>query len=258
MRKFYLFAIISLVFSIISCKKNNEQNLEKLTNIDLVFKSSFGETPLILNKSYAYDQDIELFFSKFNFYISDIALITTTCTGSQVELSEVAIVDFNSSNADSLSALAGFTLEAKNIPVGDYAGVRLGIGVSPELNRENPSKYSTSHPLGQASEYWEGWKSYIFSKVEGRADTDQDGSYDLGFAYHMGSDDAYREICLFEDISLEEGEVSDLNLMIDLKKLFITDAAVFDIMENPGTHTEEGLQISTTLMDNFEGAFSVE
>ena len=258
MRKYYLFFVAAFSLLAISCKQKTNTNLEKTTNIDLIFKASYGNTPLILNKKYNYTENLFLQFSKFNFYISNMALLTSTCTGAQVELTEVEVVDFNASNIDSLSALNGFTLELKNIPVGDYAGIRFGIGVPPDLNRDTPDKYSASHPLGQSSEYNTAWKSYIFSKIEGGMDTNQDGAYDLDIAYHTGSNENYKEVCLFGDISLINDELGEVNLNVDLKKLFITDEKTFDIVNTPNTESEEGLQTANTIMNNFKDAFSLK
>ncbi|MEL6925385.1 MAG: MbnP family protein, partial [Bacteroidota bacterium] len=229
-----------------------------VTDVDLSFRANFGDEPLIMNQEYDYDDDLKLFFSKFNFYISDLALLTEDCISGQIELTDIELIDFTDINTSDQAARDGFRLKFTNIPTGEYAGIRLSIGVSPELNREEPAVFSTSHPLGNPSQYWEGWKSYIFSKVEGRADTDQDGSFDLGYAYHMGGNAAFREICLLKNISLQEDQRTELDLNIDLRQLFITDDTTFDIETTPGTHTEEGLNTSVLLMDNFEEAFDIE
>jgi len=257
MRKYYALILVSLIFFAASCEKNNKP-LELVGDFDLSFKAKFGDEALIMNKEYIYNGVLPIVFSKFNFYISDLSLLKNDCVSGQEELSEVELVDFSEININAESAEKGFTLKFKNVPKGDYVGVRMGIGVAPELNREDPSVFSASHPLGNPSQYWEGWKSYIFSKVEGRADTDDDGSLDLGFAYHMGGNTAFREVCLLKDMSLVEDELTMAYLALDLEKLFINNTDVFDIENTPGTHTEEGLNTSVLLMDNFEEAFSIE
>ena len=257
MRKYYLFFILAIISISISCKPKKDTDLEKTSNVDLVLKAKYGNAPLILNKSYKYNDSLSIRFNKFNFYISDMALLVSTCIGSQVALSEVEIVDFNKTNVDSLSALAGYTLELKKIPVGEYVGIRFGIGVPSDLNRDNPDKYSLSHPLGQPDEYNNEWKSYIFSKIEGGVDTNNDGIYDLDIAYQTGSNENYKEVCLFGDVLLQPDALGEIVLDIDLKKLFITDEKTFDIINMPTTYTEQGAEAAKIIMKNFKDAFTL-
>lgn len=253
MKKIYLFIAVALLWAAPACQKEGAED-EITTNIQLNFRANFGDQPLVFNENYRYTEQIDIFFSRLNFYIANITLVGET----PIELSEVEWVDFAQAGLNTGSAESGVTMVFKNIPVGDYQGISFGLGVPADLNRDTPDLYAATHPLGQISEYWSGWKSYIFTKAEGRADTDKDGNFDLGFAYHTGSDEAFRIVDLVQNFTLLKEDTGNLKLTVDLEKLLVDGGQPFDIATTPGTHNEDGLETAKLLMDNFSQAFKIE
>lgn len=121
--------------------------------------------------------------SRLSFFLSDVELLTDTPDG---ELGtddlrrDVAYVE--------LGADGRGTLQLEGVPKGEYVGMRFNLGLTAEQDALQPKDFAADHPLAETSEYWVDWGSYIFLKVEGRADTLDDGRarFDQGFVYHVG------------------------------------------------------------------------
>jgi cytochrome c peroxidase len=80
----------------------------------------------------------------------------------------------------------GVTLH--NVVPGDYAGIQFQIGVPPEANHADPSRWPAEHPLNPLVNrlHW-GWQGgFVFLALEGRWQ-DSAGS-ERGFSYHIATD----------------------------------------------------------------------
>ena len=109
-------------------------------------------------------------------YLSDLELTASRSGETPQMLSSIELVNFGDIQSES-EALSGYSLIFNDIKAGSYAGLEFGIGVSPELNATQPSEYSPSEPLAAVNNYWEAASSYIYSKIEGMADLDNDGQF---------------------------------------------------------------------------------
>ena len=139
-----------------------------------------------------------------------------------------------------------------------YNTLALGIGVPADLNRTKPNEYSTSHPLGldNSGEYWEAWDSYIFVKIEGQYDSDNNGfdADDVAFAYHVGQDEFYKKLSAQFDsaINIKAGESTNIELRLDVEKLFITDnGELLELEAHDPSNQSDAMRL---IMDNFKTA----
>jgi hypothetical protein len=220
--------------------------------LTITFKAEYDGEPLAKYVDYNYD-DYKVQFSRFNTFLSDVKLLK----GSEaITLSEIEWVDFTPDFAPDDNAV-----EVKvtyNVPAGDYTGLSMGYGVNEALNAKKPNDFAAGHPLANEVEYWSGWKSYIFNKIEGQGDGDGDGQADIFLVYHCGSDKVYREYTFVQNIAANSA--ASVTVVFDLKNLFYVDGQWFDLRvdENQATsNNPSNVTVARILMDNFDNATQV-
>ncbi|MEM1120996.1 MAG: MbnP family protein [Bacteroidota bacterium] len=212
---------ISTLFLAASCGKEPPIPVNT-AELNLSFKATYDGEPLVLNQqTYRYATG-PVRFSKINFYIADLVAVNND---GETELSEIRFIDLTKSHNTPLESSQGTVVNFSKVPVGVYNQLKFGVGVPADLNKTNPSDYSTTHPLGadNSGEYWEAWNSYIFMKVEGQWDANDDGFDvdDINFAYHVGGRDAlYEPVEQDNSLNLRAGETTNLTFELDVKTLF--------------------------------------
>jgi hypothetical protein len=250
-----LIALVAL-FTVISCKKEDDPIVPVVpatAELTITFKALYDGLPLQTNKSYDYDT-YKVQFSQFNTYLSDIKLLNGT---TETLLAESAFINFTpSAAADDKSVEV--TLKV-TVPTGDYTGIKMGYGVKPSLNAKRPSDFPAGHPLAQEVEYWPGWKSYIFNKIEGQGDSNNDQVDDIFMIFHCGSDKVYREASFAQNMSIKGN--ANLSVEFDLKKVFYADNAWWDLTQDKNAFTSNlatDTRVAAVLMDNFDNATTIK
>ncbi|MBK6931585.1 MAG: hypothetical protein IPH12_12265 [Saprospirales bacterium] len=226
----------------------------KGATITITFKALYDGQPLEKYKNYDYDT-YQVQFSRFNAFMADFALLDGN---NAIKFGDIAWVDFTPDLAPSNMAVE-VPVVFTNVPDGDYTGIRLGYGVPPALNAKQPKDFSAGHPLSRENEYWLGWGSYIFNKIEGQVDLDKNGSYDGSLIYHCGSNAVYRTYDFNVPLKIEPG--ANITVEFDLKKLFVLNGAWLDLTDTYNHITSNDANdvvIATQLMDNFGNATTVK
>ncbi len=246
--------VISWLLMALSCRDQSPEG--PVTNVDLQFVATFGDQPLVMYDKYDYDDTTRVFFERFNFFISDVSLVAA---GSQSEtpLLEVDYISFDEVQSVA-AAEAGVRVQLTKVPVGSYAMLRIGVGVPADLNVD--ADYSPTHPLGarKESHYWSGWGSYIFAKIEGKADTNGDDQYDdVAFSHHLGTNELYQNVELPVSLELVEGQDGVVKVVVDVRKLYVRADGMLNLVENPGTHTDSQLVVAKSIMDRFPFAMHI-
>lgn len=228
------FILMLAIFSIAaSCDNNN--NKDEKTSLELNFKATFGNDPLVLYQDYAAPNGDNFELRIFNFFLSDIILINNE--DEEITLAESDYVNFNAVT-DQTAAEAGISLNFNEIPVGEYKEIRFGIGVSPRLNAMDPADFSSAEALGNAGNYWTAWNSYIFSRTEGEIDTIPAGAGgEIPFLYHSGVDGMYQSRSFTKTIPLAADENNLLNFTIDVQEFFYKSGAEIDIPAMNSSHS---------------------
>jgi len=253
MKKLLFLSLIAL--GLAACEKDDNTGPAK-AHLDVVMEATYDGQLMETFKKYPYDT-YNLQFTRFHTYLSDIELIRAD--GSAERLTDIAFVDFTPDNAPSALSVRQ-TLPFHGVPVGEYTGIRMGVGVKPSLNAKNPGNFPANHPLFLENEYWLGWKSYIFTKVEGRGDQDMDGTDDYFMVHHYGSDPVYRTVTIQTPIRVAAEGASALALSIDLRQLFtMADGTWYNLPANPQTsHMMTDISIASVVVDHFQRAFSAK
>lgn len=253
MKKFTGAILLAGVFLLSACNGTPDPVLPPASNLTITFKPLYDGQPLEKYKNYGY-AGYPVLFTRFNTYLSDITLLKGN---EEVRISDIEWVDFTPDLAPDNFAVE-VPVVFKNVPDGDYTGIRIGYGVRADLNAKRPNNFASTHPLSRENEYWLGWNSYIFTKVEGKADFDNSGAFGTSLVYHCGSDAVYRTFTFNTPISVQQGATATVSF--DLKKFFTINGSLFDLTvpDNQLTSNDVGnVIVATVLMDNFGNATTV-
>ena len=224
-RAFLLLSILVLLIS--SCNSDVE-----VATVELQFTLTYEDAPLVAFDELSYPLGYKVFFTKYSLFLSDISL--TSLEGDH-QLSQVEFIDLLTGIDDIVSAENGKSLVYQNVPARSYDGLSFNIGVPSEVNATEPASYDVNSPLSNNGEYWVGWTSYIFHKIEGKVDADGDGVPEAGVALHIGSDQAFRRTKINVPISIDKGQET-ININFDLAYNLNIDGGFFDIIATPQIH----------------------
>lgn len=241
-----LFSLLLASALLLSACGDNSQETP-LADYTLTFTGTYDGERLEKYKDYPYD-DYKVAFYRFNTYLSNVTLLKGN---EEIRLADVEWVDFTPDISPTNTSLD--VPLRYNVPEGDYTGIRIGFGVRPDLNAKQPRDFAVGHPLAREIEYWLGWRSYIFNKIEGQGDSDGDNQPDIFLIYHCGSDDVYREYTFQHPIRVEKGSGNTVEL--DLKKIFTINGQWFNLKEPYNQFTSNNpadVVVATILMDNFD------
>ena len=249
MLRFLSFTALAGLFIFASCDDETPL-IETTGEVILDARATFAEMPVTFTTEvYTYSEELgyDIRLSKFDFYASDITLVSAD--GEEVELDEIDLFDFGN---DSL------TRRYTDIPSGAYTALKMSIGVPQEENADFCNTCATTDPLADAGYWWQNWSSYIFAKIEGQLDTNGDGvTDDAGIVYHSGTDALFRTVTLPVSLTVAADAPAEIAFDVDIKELFRIDGGMIDIQAVPATHTDAELANTKLVMDNFENAFRV-
>lgn len=251
-----LFALTAaLVFA--GCGNSDDNGGPATTELTLIANGTFGNEPLVMfERIYDYQEGMQLQMQLLQVYLSDIALVyEEEGTEKEEPLTDVALVSFADIYTDE-DANEGVEILKMEVPVRNYTGLKLGLGVSPELNATLPPDYDLTHPLSQ--NYWEDASSYIFFKIEGNADLDADGELQDKLTYHIGGNNNYSTVQFNGAIDLVKGTPQALALGIDLERILVKDDGAFwDFRDAQFAHSTTS-PAAVFMAENFPNSISLE
>ncbi|MEZ4825924.1 MAG: MbnP family protein [Bacteroidia bacterium] len=256
---FFAAALTLMMFSCTACKeKPIEAGSFELAFIPTVNGERIEKgVPVVNIQNRKYQIDF------FLMYVADITLVKEN--GDEVLLSEINLYDLVSGGearhtTDENTAFKTFDM----IDVGNYRGVKFGIGVPDRLNTD-PASYPVNHPLSVGSSMYWSWRTgYKFLAMEGLIDQSPDNNglvLDLPLAYHTGKDSVnslnviYREVSFLDNdnaFTLQSGQTVHFNIEMDINRMFYNENDTLDMVRFNITHSVPGEQfdISRTITDN--------
>jgi len=245
--KYLYFSLLSLL--IFSCKSDDDK-------LKLNFQLEYDSNPLVMFEPVDYPGGNKILISKVSFYISALSILhDDNPSGATFDVKDVDYIDLTNAHADLKSAEEGLAVEY-DLPTTNIDQVFMIVGLNSNLNATVPTDYSSSNDLSLAGEYWPGWESYIFAKIEGMIDLDGDGTLEQQVALHLGSNEARREI-----ITTNLDNETELNISIDIKKVFEHDGEIYDIATTPQIHTineANAIESINFLADGLIRAFEIK
>lgn len=237
---------ICLILSTISCGGDDDP-----ADLKISFVASFDGQVIEAGSSLEFE-DYNICIEKFKFFISDLRLVGA----SNITLAEYEFAKFDENFTDPNNASSATSFNYSDITVANYSSIEFGIGVTPSVNDSTaPIDYSQDHALGEPSEYWADWGSYIFLKFEGKFD-DQ-ASCDKSFAYHIGGSESFRDISVTKSIDIKPGQ-NTIKIDIDLKDVLVGADLQVNIKEKTGVHSANDRVFMDGMMNNISKAFVAE
>lgn len=247
-----LFALLSICI-MTSCGDDAPVNDGQLK---INFALEYDGEPVVLLDEYTYPDGRKINFTRFSFYMSTLELVDAQ---GPTDLVDVDYIDMSDDLGNKADSERGTDYIITDVNEGDYEQLRMNFGVYPSANAMEPADFPTDNPLSKAGEYWSGWNSYIFVKIEGNADLDNDGTLENleGISLHIGADETLRPVFIEKQLEIRDGEVEELKLVIDLKDLFIQDGDIYDIEETPQIHSLSQTAKAVLLSQNLGKSISV-
>jgi hypothetical protein len=252
--RFELKVLVALSFLILlvgSCKDDTDDSGTVYTEGNLTLRlgmNAAGEA-VALNEELTIS-DYKLNLQKVRLYISNISGIKAD--GTEVPFGDVALLD--------LDEPAGSQLV---VPVGDYTGIKFGLGLDSQLNDSDPSSFANEHPLSNfQGMYWSMLK-YRFAVIEGTANTVSNPTPSPSLVtYHTGTDPAYRTVQLNYDFDIQGSSgvrITELFLNIELSELLDGEGGELMPTVNTSTHSMPNqMPLTNLIMDNLQGGFFIE
>lgn len=251
---FFLFTLTVLLFSTGCTKESDKDNpTPELSAFNLQFDLSYQGQPLVMFEPYSLNDSVRVLFSRFSMYLTDIELINSE--GSTVSLEELGFYNLTDQFMDEVSAAEGYSLNFPDLEPGTFSGLRFGLGLPQALNVQQPGDFEPGHPLNAPEEYWIGWQSYVFVKIEGKIDADSNpNEFERNMALHLGGDEIFRQVQLNEPIVLNSGLSTTLVINIDLYDMFSPEGSTsYDLLDRPMIHSTSHLPQANELIDNLVG-----
>lgn len=242
-----LFFLGLLLISMGCMRETPNTNDSNSAELEINFRATFGSEPLLMfARDYEYPSIAKVKMQLFQFYLSDIALIEEG-TGKVVPFQDVALINFKDVMTDAAAA-AGISLKVK-VPKGNYTALRMGLGVSPTLNATDPGNYTPPHPLDD--NYWTAATGYIFSKIEGNADLDGQGTFAEKLTFHTGANSLYQEKTFNTNFTVGGNTPAPIQLDVDVRRmLMVSESDFLDFRTVTQDHTND-VDVYGYISDNF-------
>lgn len=247
-----LFPFALLLLFVVACEDDDDPVVLAETNLAIDFRAEFDDFPLAIQSgTYAYPTGEEMKVLLFQYYISDLELLPAD-GGAPVPLADIDLIRYETAGGD---ATVSRTYDA---PVGEYRGLRFGLGVSPDLNAQEPSNFAADFVLNEA-EFWGPAARYVFAKIEANADLENDDTFDTGLTYHMGSDAQYTTLTFTQNFSIGDNQAPKITLVADVLDALSGNGETFDIRDPDKQRVHGGNQaVAQDIWDRLVGQFRLE
>jgi len=192
---------------------------ELKTELILDFQMKAGNEHISIDEEFNDNNGHEILVSKFQFYVSNIAIESASGTK---QLAEIGLVDLDTAASENPEAPKWYPSLEFDIDPGMYTGVAFDIGVPANLNKIDPTLYAADQALSITPNLYWGWQSmYIFVKIEGQFDRDGDGEIETPFFFHTGLDELFIDLPAFAaSFEIVENQKKKLVVNLDVVKLF--------------------------------------
>ena len=242
------------------CTKNGSTKSNETSTIAITFDNRVGLADLVLNTSNYMNANGESFtVSKFDYYISNIALIRTDGSSYVVpQASSYFLIK------EDVSSTQQITLSG--VPVGAYNRIRFMIGIDSLRNTLDVSQRTgvLDPAAGGLGMYWVWNSGYIFLKLEGASPVSIRPAQ--AYQYHIGGFGGMTaptinnikvvtlDFPASTNAQVRVGGMPDIRIQADVLKLF-TGSANVSIATTPVVMFAPE---SVTIANNYSSMFTVE
>lgn len=265
MKKLLFGSLTLLIFTLVvpACKDKEDDELTGFNDVEIEFDHRAGDAALVFGSEYTNAAGEKLKFSTFNYFVSNFVL-------EKADGSEYVVPKDSCYFLVKHDDLDSREVTLKNVPAGDYTGLKFMIGVdsaksvSPITERQGV----LDPAAGANGMYWSWNAGYIFVKIEGtspQAPLDP-GTGENTFQYHTGLFGGYSSPTLnnLKTVTLEthHGEPAKVrrsggphfHLYVDALEMF-TNPTNISVAANPTSHAGP---YSKTVADNYADMFQLD
>lgn len=245
--------IFSFIASVsVSCddKEDDKNNSPQTHDIVIKFQPQYNGQNITdwenstISDAYGRPVDIQT----FKYYLSDMRLVAGTETRS---ILEADLIDHRS---DPLTGTFDLYSEAE-VVAGNYQALVMNLGLTDDLNAIDPATYQSSSPLSAVhGMYWDWATKYIFTKTEGRIDSDGDGLPDKSWFIHSGMNELLKkDIEITRSFNVPEQDT--LTVLVNLNTLFMQGSDTLDLVLNGQSHTTDNMELAVDFTNRIAYAF---
>ncbi len=247
MKKLLLF-LSPILFLSSKCKQDTPPVQQGVMSIN--FKPNYNAKPFVINQIYNIDGK-NVRFTRLSFLMTETCPKASSSEGScgtNAYLIDLTTLD------DSTKSAKGFTQIMSNLTEGNKKGLQMSLGVAKSLNALKPKDYVSSNPLSDGGFYWDDWKSYIFTKIEGLMDKDRNGTFETGITLHTGGDDSFRQTWFPQTFTVDTKGTTTLNFDLNINTLL----RGIDLSTLNSTHQTGDKPTMLKIMDNLKDGISLK
>lgn len=229
--------------------------------LNIVLKATYDNAPFVMETAQPYFDGSDVLITELRFFLSDLKL--SNASGAEVQLADVLSFDLKNSHRTLAEATEGLTVKFNEVAAGTYTNLSMIVGLNPTVNGTTPDQYANPHVLSFSENYWPLWNSYVFVRMDGKLDTiGAAAPFDHSFTYHAGGDDRARTLSIPVSVEKSEEAAAQINLELDVKKIFGDGSDFIDIKSKFMTHSNPGssaqIDLANTVADGFMNALSLE
>lgn len=147
-----------------------------------------------------------------------------------------------------------FSVDLRNVPPGDYAGLGFVVGLPSATNHADPGQWPAGHPLHPLTNrlHW-GWQGgYVFMAVEGKWSAESGAVAERGFSYHLATDAFAMPVRFSAMFSVKDATTVDV--AVDLARV-LRDVRMVAGDGAESTHSAKGDALAIQLAQAVERAW---
>lgn len=251
---FLLSLLLPGLFSLQSCKQEGctdpdavnydadakEGGVCVMPELMIHFHPMIGSQDYAANTTYTIN-GVAVQFTAIQFYVSGI------------ELGDAS--DFDAPDTYLLVKAGQMMYDVGEITAGTKPSLRFNVGIDSVTNHLDPSTYEATNPLAfqSPSMHWSWDSGYIFFRIDGKVDTDADGTPDTDMQIHIGKDSFLTPVALTLDDEVDS-ESHMINIMMDFSKAFTGVDPATEYL----THTGDNPALAAKVAANIPSIFMAE
>jgi hypothetical protein len=241
--------------------EQNSQTNEKGTVI-IDFHATHNGQPFEWGDTLALTGNRRYVADMLHYYISHLQLVDKA--GKQTPLEDVLLIKLSPDGEDKHG---GQSYTFRDVPAGEYVGLRFDVGLDSAQNHGDPTFYTHIHPLSAFNGMFWNWKfGYTFWKLEGSADTTAAGGQlaDGPLSFHVGNSSLRRSVAVNSAPNSSFRVTNPLNparltLNCDLAAVFGAPDAPLNFHKSNFTHsTGKEFPLAEQLANRLPKAFQLE
>ncbi|GCD80667.1 MbnP family protein [Schleiferia thermophila] len=249
MNKTHLYILTTLLLSsLMSCKKDNPDQIPALATLQVEFQVTNHTTPVGLNTPIQLTDGRQITILELKYYISHLKFLHQN-TETNPREPVLALIQHLEPGKNSL------TLQ---IAPGTFSGLKFYPGLDSITNNSNPVDFPREHPLSAFfNMHWNWNLKYRFVLMEFRA---LDYTPPIPCSFHPGTNQLLTTTILpfQQEQVLQAGKSYKLTIALDLNKLFDGPSGYIDFETENQAHADPGdFELTKKFMENFAAAFQI-